>query len=140
MLVAMYGQGVSWNYLRLSFPHPHIDGVGLSHPDLFLHLNGAMMSTATWPNGIWPASIVLAIGVFLSGLHLMSYYGILVSVPPKRTLSMRVLHQTREVVFVHIGRAVIVFVFFILHVLSRINVYTLFASILNVLHKHDTKA
>ena len=73
-------------------------------------------------------------------LYLMSDHRILIPIPPERTLPAPVLDQAGVVVLVHIGGADIFFIVFVLHVLSRINVYTLFASILNVLHKHDTKA
>ena len=70
----------------------------------------------------------------------MFYYRILIPIPPERTLSAPILYQAGIVILVHVGGTDIFFIVFVLHVLSRINVYTLFASILNVLHKHDTKA
>ena len=54
----------------------------------------------------------------------MPHHGVLIAVPPERTLPAPILHQAGVVILVHICRAVIIFVFFILHVLSRINVYT----------------
>ena len=60
----------------------------------------------------------LLYGLFVlsCGLHLMPHHGVLIAVPPERTLPFVTLHQTGIVILVHICRAVIVFVFFIVGV------------------------
>lgn len=50
-------------------------------------------------------------------LHLMPHHGVLIPVPPERALLLLTLYQTGVVVLVHICRAVIIFVFFVVDII-----------------------